>query len=520
MTEVSASPWDVIVIGGALAGASASCLLLRRRPGAKILILEKSEQLERRVGESTVEVSAYFLGRVLGLTDHLLEHHLPKQGMRFWAAGEATQTLGQCSEIGPAYGVRLPSYQVDRAVLDEKVLSSARAAGAVVVRPVRVRAVRLAPGSLQEVEWEEGGIAQSARGRWVVDASGVAALLARQEGWYRVNSAHPTAACWSRWTGVTSWDDPEVMAKFPEWAARCPGVRSVATNHLTGYGWWGWFIPLKGGDVSVGVVYDQRLAELPSGPNLAERLRAMLCQHPGGRELLAGARCREGDVHFRANLAYRSSTFAADGAVLVGDAAGFLDPFYSPGMEWLSYTASAAAALIGRALAGEAVAPLVHRHNRAFSQSYDRWFKAIFLDKYAYMGDHELMRAAFRLDWGMYYLGVVRKLFKRGPRELETPSFGRDRDGPPARFMALYNRRLAAIARSRRARGTWGRRNEGRYFAFSSHELDRRIFPRLAAAIVTWLRLELREGWRTWFAAAEERQPHPVAKRIGVSSAA
>src|SRR5271156_2701159 len=91
--------WDVIILGGALAGASTALLLRRRNPRWRILIIEKSDQLGRRgggapggrggqrgrrVGESTVETSAYFLGRVLGLTEHLNERHLVKQGMRFW----------------------------------------------------------------------------------------------------------------------------------------------------------------------------------------------------------------------------------------------------------------------------------------------------------------------------------------------------------------------------------------------------------------------------------------------------
>ena len=76
--------WDVIILGGALAGASTALLLRRRNPRWRILIIEKSDRLGRRVGESTVETSAYFLGRVLGLTEHLNEKHLVKQGMRFW----------------------------------------------------------------------------------------------------------------------------------------------------------------------------------------------------------------------------------------------------------------------------------------------------------------------------------------------------------------------------------------------------------------------------------------------------
>ncbi|MGZ4964151.1 MAG: tryptophan 7-halogenase, partial [Limisphaerales bacterium] len=58
------------VIGGALAGASAALLLLREKPNLRILVMEKSEAFGRRVGEATVEVSGYFLTKVLGLTQH------------------------------------------------------------------------------------------------------------------------------------------------------------------------------------------------------------------------------------------------------------------------------------------------------------------------------------------------------------------------------------------------------------------------------------------------------------------
>src|SRR5262249_13186555 len=99
--------------------------------------------------------------------------------------------------------------------------------------------------------------------RWVVDASGVAALLARQEGWVRPNTDHPTTAVWARWTGVKDWDSRELAEKYPAWSQACHGIRNTATNHILGEGWWAWCIPLKGGDVSIGVVFDQRLVKWP-----------------------------------------------------------------------------------------------------------------------------------------------------------------------------------------------------------------------------------------------------------------
>ena len=64
------SLYDVIVVGGSLSGAATATLLLRKNPGLKILIVEKSTHFTRRVGEATVEVSAFFLGRILGMTQH------------------------------------------------------------------------------------------------------------------------------------------------------------------------------------------------------------------------------------------------------------------------------------------------------------------------------------------------------------------------------------------------------------------------------------------------------------------
>ena len=499
MIAPASDAWDVIVIGGALSGSATARLILRRNPTARLLILERHPHFKRRVGESTVEISAYFLGRVMGLTDHLLQHHLPKQGMRFWSMNAATSSLADCSEIGPGYNVRLPGYQVDRAVLDEHVLQLAQQEGATVRRPVKVKHIRLTPGGAQTVEWEDAGMPRLSTARWVVDASGFAALLGRQEGWHRPNLRHPTAACWTRWTGVKSWDDPALAAKFPAWSARCRAIRSVATNHLTGYGWWAWVIPLRGGDVSIGVTFDQRLCALPPGPRLADRLKTLLLTHPAGRELFSAANCRDHDVHYRANLAYDSTTYAVDGAVLVGDAAAFMDPFYSPGMDWIAFGATAAAALISASLRGEPAGPLAAQYTQDFTVAYERWFRALYLDKYYYMGDHELMLLAFRLDLGMYYLGAVQHVFRTGPSGLETPGFARRCAGGPAALMALYNRRLAAIAQNRRRRGVWGRRNTGRYFPFTSYEFNARLVPRLAAATARWLALELREGWRTWF---------------------
>jgi len=149
------------------------------------------------------------------------------------------------------------------------------------------------------------------------------------------NNAHPTTAVWARWTGVKDWDGFGTRREISGVGMACHGIRATATNHFVGDGWWAWCIPLKGGDVSIGVVFDQRLVAWPEGGSLGQRLKDFLAQHPVAREIVADAQWREGDVHWRKNLPYYSTTFAGDGFALVGDAGAFLDPFYSPA--WIGY---------------------------------------------------------------------------------------------------------------------------------------------------------------------------------------
>ena len=506
--------YDVVIIGGSLSGAAAATLLLRECPDLRVLVVERAPRFSRRVGEATVEISAYFLGRVLGLTKHLNDSHLVKQGMRFWFANDETQTLADSSEIGPQYHVRLPSWQLDRAVVDEEVLRRAVEAGADLRRPAQITRVELTEGGEQVVEVKSGENTETIRCRWVIDASGVAALLARQEGWLQPNTAHPTAAAWARWKGVKDWDGRELSCKFPEWAGRCLGSRNTATNHILGDGWWSWWIPLKGGDVSVGVVFDQRLAVFPQGPaKLGERLREFLDRHPAAREMLADAECIEGDAHWRKNLAYVSRKFAGDGFALVGDAAAFLDPLYSPGMDWIAFTVTATVSLIAAQRRGEALAAPLAQHNANFSRSYERWFEAIYQDKYEYLGEYDLMRLAFRMDLGLYYRGIVSQPFKYGAQSLSMPPFAVKVSTIVYWLMRTYNRRFARIARARRARQALGRENSRRQFLFQSFSISPRDLPRIGRAALGWMGLELWEGWRSWFGwgAGGEEKPAEAA---------
>ena len=512
--QAIASEYDVIVLGGALSGAATATLLMRRNPGLRLLIVERTEKLTRRVGEATVEVSAFFMGRVLGLTRYLNENHIAKQGLRFWFKNEHVESIADASELGGKYQVRLPSYQLDRSTFDEEVLRRAGLAGAQILRPAVIKNVELVAGGRQVVELKHGDTVHSVKARWVVDASGVAALLARKNGWWVRNAEHPTAAAWSRWKGIKDWDGLELSQKYPEWANVIHGIRGTATNHIIGDGWWSWWIPLKGGDTSVGVVFDQRIVDWPEGGKVADRLKDFLMKHPVAAELLADATYDEEDVHWRRNLAYYSTTFSGDGFVLVGDAAAFMDPFYSPGMDWISFSTSSAANLISQQREGQPMPALIAKHNRDFAVCHRRWFESVYKDKYHYMGEFDLMSLAFRLDLSLYYWGVVQPPFAEGATALLSPPFSPPSGRVFSGLMSLYNRRFATIAKRRRKHGLLGRTNKGMRCLIPGFTLERKDMLRLFGMLGAWLKLELTEGFYTWFSPEEEEPATEVVRSV------
>jgi flavin-dependent dehydrogenase len=504
---------EVAIVGGAFSGAATALLIKRRRPGTRILIIEKATGFDRKVGESTTEVSGCFLTRILGLTSYLGHEQLSKQGLRLWFSNCPDQPFDDCVEIGARYQARLPTFQVDRSKLDAHLLQLAQEAGCEVWRPAKVMRCALDGARGQALGVQVAGEERAVRCRFVIDASGRAAFLARKLGHFRQNTEHPINAVWARFTGVKDWDSYEWREKFPAYAAASRTGRAWATNHLMGQGWWCWIIPLKGGDFSAGLVYDSRIFALPAGANLGERLRQHILSHPVGREIFRVAKIVEHDTRAYSGLPYSSTQVCGDGWAIAGDAAGFIDPLYSPGLDLCAYTTSIVSDLVLRSLGGEEVAARRHYYNEQFATTYRLWFETLFRDKYYYMGEADLMSAAFLLDVAAYFIGLVRPVYTNPERAFLQLPF----EGTPGRFVAslmkFYNRRLGALARNRIARGAAGARNAGWRELYDGFVPDIRLHRLIRKGLFRWWKAELL-NLRFLFAARKPMPRPPVARAV------
>jgi hypothetical protein len=176
---------------------------------------------------------------------------------------------------------------------------------------------------------------------------------------------------------------------------------------------------------------------------------------------------------------------------MVGDAAGFIDPLYSPGLDFCSYTSYYVADLLARSLKGDDVTERLHHYNQQYPVTYRSWFESLYKDKYYYMGDADLTSAALLLDVSSYYAGLVRRVY-RDPEcaFLSLPFTGRG--GRFARnVMNFYNRRFVALANRRWVTGYYGKRNAGWRELYDGFVPDTRLRKQILRGLRRWCKCEL-----------------------------
>ncbi len=515
MTGPRQERYDVVVLGGAFSGAATAMLLKRDHPEISVLIVEKSKQFDAKVGEATTEMSAMFLTRRLAQWRHLELEQLPKEGLRYWFANAEVRHHWQATETGGFVRSTVPSFQLRRDALDQHLLDEAVAAGAELLRPARVREVELGKFD-HRVTIDQGSETFSVGCRWVIDATGRANLLGRKLGLISKNEQHPTAAFWGRFRNLGHIDD--LAARGPvEFARRNLSSRRLGTNHYVGRGYWVWVIPHGHGETSVGVVWDRRLLDLHMRSDREQAFRDFLAQLVPFNELLPGAELRSEDFRYYSNLPYATTQYMGEGWALVGDAAVFLDPYYSPGLDHCAFSSEATAEIVAIDLAGKPIVARTKEHNETFVRSYWRFFEAIYKDKYFYMGEADLPSAAFLLDTAQYYIFVVIPAYRVYGRFFWMPVLGPKEAYFNYRLMMFYNRRFKALAELRREMGEEGRRNAGRRIK-AYYALDTAPFRMALRGVKLWLYAEL-DGARLALKRLFRGKPAPAPPPMPAAAA-
>lgn len=487
--------YDVIIVGGAFSGSSSAVLLKRQFADLRVLIIERTGEFNRKVGESTSEVAGCFLTRVLRIGMHLNTKHVAKHGLRMWFHKDGCNAPGKSTELGPAFQGRLPTFQLNRITLDAELLREAQELGCELARPATIRELELGGIGENFVTYKTGdGETRTVTAGWVIDASGKAAKIAKmRKTWHSNAKDHPTAAMWTRFKNVNFLDSHDGAKQMEGVSPKVISQRGYATNHLMGFGWWCWIIPLDSGEVSAGLTWDSRIFTPPSEGAISARLKEHMLKHPVGKVMFENAEAVENDNCYYKDLAYWSEEVAGEGWTIVGDACGFMDPLYSQGLDYCAHTVYSSYTLLRDHYSGKCTKDGIMKRNMEFKRSYFDWFNALYKDKYWYLGDAELMHAAFLMDVATYFVGPVRGVYGDEDSEFEEMPYS----GPIGRgfavFMAFYNRRLVKLAKKKITADLYGDKNIGESFLITSgFSPDSSSMKILFKGIRIWLKLEVK----------------------------
>jgi flavin-dependent dehydrogenase len=374
-----------------------------------------------KVGESTVEIGAHYLGDVLGLRPHLRDEQIVKFGFRFFFS-EGAPSLDACDELGVSQALPTDAFQLDRGRLENFMARHAAERGIAFLDGATVKRVQLAEddATAHRVEWERDGVRHAATARWVVDASGRAGLLKRQLGLAQDN-AHKANAVWFR---LDARLDVDAWGRDPGWRTRCrPPERWRSTNHLVGDGYWVWLIPLSSGSHSVGIVCDAVTHPLETMKSFEGAMELIARFQPALFEHLDPLRDRLQDFAFFRHFSYGCrQVFSPRRWALVGEAGLFLDPLYSPGSDFIAIANIYVAQLVGKDLAGEHFQPYAAVYEQLYFSFYESTL-AMYAGQYHLFGDARVMPLKVLWDY-TYYWGVLAALFFAG-RIADLPTLSR-----------------------------------------------------------------------------------------------
>jgi halogenation protein CepH len=338
---------DVAIAGGGPAGSTVAGLLAQR--GRRVVLFEAERFPRYHIGESLIPGAVPVL-KALGVWERVDRHgFVQKRGNTYvWGQQSAPWSIAFAEADITAY-----AYQVVRSEFDAILLRHARASGADVRENHTVQKVLWSGTGRAEgfVVTEPSGRARSIRAAWVVDATGQRCLIGRHLDLRRRDPLLNNVAVWSYFRRAERLPEPTsgytLSASIPEG--------------------WIWYIPLHDGTTSVGIVIGAESLRGVTRLRLGDAFSKCIATSEMVSSLLRHA-SRAAPFRTVRDWSYRCERFAGPGWLLVGDAAGFVDPILSTGCGLALQAGHAAARALDAAVGGA--------DEREAMTEYERFYQA------------------------------------------------------------------------------------------------------------------------------------------------
>ena len=394
----------VLVIGAGPGGAAMGYWLARH--GHDVTLVEKKHfPRDKTCGDGLTPRAVKQL-EDMGLTDALSKHHR-YEGLRATAHGRQLELQWPSHPIYPQHG-----YVVRRRDLDMMVAHNARAAGATLLEGHEAVQPIIERGCVRGavVRDLDRDVTTEMRADYVVIADGANSRFGRSLGTSRTKE-------WPYGTAIrTYWQSPR---HADPWIESALDVKDRNGDSMPGYGW---IFPVGDGTINVGVGLLSTFKNFRqvNTSHLLDSYAHMIADTWGIDPSSPECRATSGKIPMG------GSVFPKQGAthLVIGDAAGSVNPFNGEGIDYAYETARIGADVLHEAIMTNDATALT-RYPTLLDAEYGQYFKvarlfARVIGRPALM--RELSRVGIRshtlMEWVLRIMANLLRPDERGPAEV------------------------------------------------------------------------------------------------------
>ena len=354
MSSPESSHHDVLVIGAGPAGAAAGYWLARH--GLDVVMVDKKTFPREKTCGDGLTPRAVKQIEDMGLGDQLSRFHR-YDGLRATAHGKELELPWPTHPVYPRHG-----YVVRRRELDTMVARNAVAAGATLLEGHEALTPVLHRGFVRgaTVQAEGSDSPTDITAKYVIVADGANSRFGRALGTFRTKE-------WPYGTAIrTYWETPR---HAEPWIESALDVKDRNGNPLPGYGW---IFPVGDGTVNIGVGLLSTFRDFKS-VNTTHLLDAYAHMIADRWEIDPGNptdKATSGRIPMGGSVGPKSGPTY----LVVGDAAGSVNPFNGEGIDYAYETARIAADVLADAIMNNDPAAL-QRYQSLLDDQYGQYFK-------------------------------------------------------------------------------------------------------------------------------------------------